>query len=98
MRCLRAQSTSTWAEDTALLRSNRSAVPGVGADGRVGALSGSAPCTPSSFNTKAPNLRGTTPRPFDRMSSPQLTNADQSEFQFPLNKYTVGRRFRPVHQ
>ena len=88
MRCLRAQSRSTWAEDTALQRCTRSAVPGVGAVGRVGVFSGSAPSPPFSFNIKAPNLRGTTPRPFDRMSPLQFTNADRSEFQFPLNQDT----------
>lgn len=86
MRCLRAQSRSTWAEDTALQRCTRSAVPGVGAVGRVGVFSGSAPSPPVSFNIKAPNLRGTTPRPFDRMSPLPFTNADRSEFQFPLNQ------------
>jgi hypothetical protein len=38
------------------------------------------------FNIIASNLRGTTPRLFDRMSLPQLANADQSEFQFTLNQ------------
>jgi hypothetical protein len=41
MHCLRAQSRSTWAEDTALPRCTRSAVPGVGVDDRAGRNSGS---------------------------------------------------------
>ena len=80
------QSTLAWAEDTALQRCTRSADPRVGVEGRAGALFGSAPVHPFNFNTKATNLRGTTPRHTDTMSPPQLTNADQSEIQFTLNQ------------
>ncbi len=86
----RRQSTSTWAEDTALQRCNRSADPRVGVEGRVGDLFGSAPIHTFNFNTKAKNLRGTMPRHNDTTSTPQLTNADQSEFQFTLNQDSDG--------
>ncbi len=55
-------------------------------EGRVGDLFGSAPIHTFNFNTKAKNLRGTMPRHNDTTSTPQLTNADQSEFQFTLNQ------------
>ncbi len=81
----RRQSTSTWAEDTALQRCNRSADSGGGVEGRLGPTSGSVSPT-FNFNTNATNLRGTTPRPIDTMSPPQLTNTNQSDFQFTLNQ------------
>ena len=81
-----AQSTLTWAEDTALQRCNRSADPGDGVEGRAGDLFGSAPVHNFNFNTKAKNRRGTTPRHTDTTSPPQLTNADQPQFQFTLNQ------------
>lgn len=68
MNCLAAQSHSTRAEDRATLRSDPSADPGVGVEGRVGVLSGSVSVHPFNFNIKASNLRGMTPRPFDRTS------------------------------
>ena len=93
----RRQSPLIWAEDTALFRaapangatarSTRSADPGVGVERRTGDRSGSV-FLPFNFNIQASNLRGTTPRLFDRMSLPQLANADQSEFQFTLNQDT----------
>ncbi len=83
----RRQSTSTWAEDTALQRCNRSADSGGGVEGRLGPTSGSGSPT-FNFNTNVTNLRGTTPRPIDTMSPPQLTNANQSDFQFTLNQDT----------
>jgi hypothetical protein len=79
---------SAWAEDTALQRCNRSADPGVGVEGRAGDLFGSAPVHLFNFNTKAKNRRGTTPRNTDTMSPPQLTNANQSQFQFTLNQHS----------
>lgn len=78
------QCLSTWAEDRALQRCNPSADSGAETEAR-------ADDKPPGFlgfgiSTQATNLRGTTPRPFDRMSPPQLANADQSEFQFTLNQ------------
>jgi hypothetical protein len=84
-----AQSALTWAEATALQRCTRSAAPGVGVDDRAGLDSGSVSLPAFHFNTNAKNLCGRTPRPLDRMSPPQLTNAGQSEFQFPLNQDTI---------
>ena len=86
MRSRTRPSLSTWAEDRALQRCNPSAVPGAETEARVVAR-------PPGFlgfgiSTPATNLRGTTPRRFDRMSPPQLTNTDQPEFQFPLNQDT----------
>ena len=89
MRRRRAQSTSTWAEDTALQRCTRSAVPGAETEAR-------AVYPPPGFlrfgiSTHATNLRGTTPRHTDRTSPSQLANADRPEFHFPLNQDTINR-------
>ena len=82
-----AQSTLTWAEDTALQRCNRSADPGAETEAR--AVPRSLGFLRFGISTKAKNLRGTTPRHADRMSSPQLTNADQPQFRFTLNQDTI---------
>ena len=84
------QCLSTWAEDRALQRCNPSADSGAETEAR-------ADDKPPGFlgfgiSTQATNLRGTTPRPFDRMSPPQLANADQSEFQFTLNQDSIWRK------
>jgi hypothetical protein len=72
------------AEDTALQRCNRSAVPG--AETEVRAASPPPKFPPFGISAKAQNLRGTTPRLFDRMSPPQPANANQPRFQFTLNQ------------
>lgn len=81
-----AQFTSTWAEDTALQRCTRSAVPGAETEARAVPRSPGFHCF--GISTKAQNLRGTTPRHTDRTSPSQLTNADRPEFHFPLNQDT----------
>ena len=85
---LTTQWTAAWAEDTALLRSNRSADPGTETEAR--AVHQPPGIFTFGISTHATNLRGTTPRPSDRMSPFALTNADQTEFQFTLNQDNVG--------
>jgi hypothetical protein len=81
---LTGQSTSTWAEDRATLRSDPSADPG--AETEAWAVNRSPSFLHFGISTTAKNLRGTTPRPLGRMSPLSLTNPDRSTFQFPLNQ------------
>jgi hypothetical protein len=81
---LAAQWTATWAEDTALLRSNRSADPGAKTEAR--AIHRSPGFSRFGIGPHAKNLRGTMPRSPDRMSPPQPTHHNRTEFHFPLNQ------------
>jgi hypothetical protein len=77
-----AQSTSAWAEDTALPGGNRSAVPGV----EVKPGSDHPPArrlpSPLHFNTNAKNPSSQQPQTL----IPSLANAERSGFQFTQNQ------------
>ena len=58
----------TWAEDRATVRTDPSADPGAEVEGGAVSLNRTPPTFPFDLGIKAINLRGTTPRLFDRMS------------------------------
>ena len=82
-----AESQSTWAEDTALLRSNRSADPGA----KTGAgieLSRSVPLPLRDWHQSAKPSRHDAAKSSTRRPS-QLANVNRRKFQFPLNQDTA---------
>ena len=91
-----AQSLSTWAEDTALLRSNRSADPGAETEGQ-------AASPPPAFTRLRDQQQSAKPSRHEAAKSPtrcpsQLANTNRHKFQFPLNQDTstlVSRLERP---
>jgi len=79
-----AQSLSTWAEDTALLRSNRSADPGAETEGQ-------AASPPPAFTRLRDQQQSAKPSRHEAAKSPtrcpsQLANTNRHKFQFPLNQ------------
>ena len=84
--CL-AQSNAAWAEDTALLRSNRSADPGAKTGGGIKPCCSIPPVSPSLRDwqkSEKPSRQEAAKSPTG--SHLQLTNANPPEFQFPLNQ------------
>ena len=87
--CLTTQSSLTWAEDTALQRCNRSAVPGVGVEDRVGQ-------NPGSLSHQLPPLQlqhqSAKLSRHDAVTVPTgrhpFTNTRQTIFHFPMNQDT----------
>jgi hypothetical protein len=88
-----AQSRLTWAEDTALLRSNRSAVPGVGVKTGPDQVR-SDRVRPGRYPTSHQHHREKPVWQDARLSPARsplpLANANRSEFQFTLNQDTRG--------
>jgi hypothetical protein len=90
--CL-AQSNAAWAEDTALLRSNRSADPGAKTGGGIKRLRSIPPVSKALrdwHHSEKPSRQ-------DAAKSPtgghlQLTNTNPSRFRFPLNQDTTNIR------
>jgi len=88
MESTAAQLRSTWAEVTALLRSNRSADPGAETEGRAAAL-------PPAFTRLRDQHQSQKPSRHDAATPStgcpsSLANANPSKVQFPLNQDTSG--------
>jgi len=82
------QTTTTWAEDRALLGSTPSADPGVGVEGRAGHHPPGSVILPNNtfnFNTNAKNPTRNRSTTTNRSSS-QLANANGPKFQFTVNQ------------
>ncbi len=90
MRSGLAQSKTTWAEDTALLRSNRSAVPGAKTEDGIE----SEDSIPSLGSPLRDWPESAKPSRQDAVKSAtgghlQFTNTNPSKFRFPLNQNTL---------
>ena len=88
------QSTMTWAEDRALLRSNPSADPGAKTEGRAVRSAAAVAARPSTLRDWHQSAK---PSRQDAATSlagcpSQFANAERQAFQFPLNQ----DRVRPV--
>lgn len=80
----RTYSQVTWAEDTALLRSTRSADPGVGVKTGPDRLRPGRSHTSHQHPSDKPSRHDAAKSPAGRL--PQLANADLSKFRLPVNQ------------
>jgi hypothetical protein len=89
MRHSIAQLNSTWTEDTALLRSNRSAGPGAETEGRAASLPPAFTRLRDQHQSAKPSRHDAAISSTERAS--QLANANRSKFQIPLNQDRLPR-------